>query len=646
MSWFKQIRQEELPQLLAKIIPYATLFVVAVSLGITIALGRLDLAAMGSYLAISVALVFIVVIFKPNLLKDGLDSVPSTFTLSSGAFRLTFLFFMLLYIVSLSLLIGNESRPLTYFVLVALMAGVIFFEIITSKPDQKNRTNLVLTQIILLSLNLIFGQTLKLDFFWGDIDAVAHMRWIELTAANGELPPQMGPYQYFPFLHLFQAIGSVVTGMNPQLSGFIFHGFSFAVSILLVYLLVRQLTGSYQLPMVATLIYALNRDVLTDAIPLLTRTMAFYLSLLVLYLLIRRRQDIRLKTMAVFLIIPLTITHNITLAYLTAIFIALIIIDIILHRRSTHISYTYPVLFVIVYISYWMFMATHFFVAIAHKFLFSELPIAIPTQTSVVLAYSVPAYSYLAKYADYIVLAFLAILGIVSQLALGKKGNRLGNIFALFALPALVFYMPTPTAFIYRLISTYRLALVLSPFIVFVVARGVLLFLHHSWSIKIGAWSKRAFTGLAVFLIVSYVFLSVTILGNQTDFNIGRFIGTENRHFFTRAELESFSFIDQRGGGATIYTDYFSLYYLLRWLDNYYLSSDIFVTESSTNYYFLLRQEELASREVLPFTSGIEQGFMGNLYPYRPTVFPHPKPTWEEGAKIYDNGSVVIYYPH
>ena len=643
MNRLKRIHEEDLPLLLAKIIPYACLFVVVPALFITTALGRPDLASMGLYLAISVILVAVIVIWKPNLLKENMDSAPPGFKLSSNCFSFSLLVFTLLYVVSLYLLIGNESRPLFFFILVASMAGLISIQILTTEPKHSNRRSIILVQIVLLSLNLILGQTLKLPLFWGDIDTLAHLRWINGIAAEGQVISAMGMYYDFPLFHIFQAVGTIVTDMEPKMSSFILHGLSFAVSILIVYLIVSQLTRSSQLPLLAALLYSVNRDVLLDVMPLLSRTMAFFLYLLVLYLLVREKSSIWLRGIAVFLIIPLTLTHHVTLAYISAILALLIVIDLIMHHRSTYIGYTYLFLFAITYTGYWVYVGTTLFRNIVPAIFPETIPITIPSQSSVAIAYAVPVYSYLAKYADYTVIAFLAILGIVSQLSLGTRGQKLGHIFALFSLLALVLYLPTPVAFLQRLILTPRLALLLSPFIVFVAARGISLFFTHKWSVDAQRWKKGALVGLGLFIIVFYTFSSVTILGNWTDFDLSKAVGSENRHYFTEAELDSFSFIAEHRGHVNVYTDYFSFYYLIRYLGTSPVSSDIFATVSREKAYFLLREEELQSKGVLLFTAEIHKGFMGSLYFYRPVVNPSPEPTWEEGNKIYDNHAVAIY---
>jgi len=325
MGWpkvdqFKGIRREELPSSLAKIIPYVSLFVVVGLLAFTLVKGRPDLALMGSYALIAVVLVVVIAVRKPSLLKGVADSSPPRFKFISCHFSSSVLSFILLYIVSVCFLVASTSRLLPYFIIIALMAGLITIQIFSIEANQGNRKWIIIAEIVFLALNIIFGQTLKLPLFWGDIDSIAHMHWIELIASRGHIAPEMGPYQDFPLFHVIQAVGITLTNIEQRMSIFLLNGICFAASIPIVYLLVKQLTGSCHLPLLATLLYAVNRDVLLDVMPLLPRAMAFFICLLILYLLLRRRNNIRLTIISIALIIPVTLTHHITLVYMSGIY--------------------------------------------------------------------------------------------------------------------------------------------------------------------------------------------------------------------------------------------------------------------------------------------------------------------------------------
>lgn len=105
------------------------------------------------------------------------------------------------------------------------MAVVILAEILTN--DYANKPASILFKIILLAANIIFGQTLKLPFYFGGTDILPHLHWIETLLANQHVTPELGSYQYFPLYHIFNAIGQLLTNLDLQTAYFAIIGLSF-----------------------------------------------------------------------------------------------------------------------------------------------------------------------------------------------------------------------------------------------------------------------------------------------------------------------------------------------------------------------------------------------------------------------------------
>ena len=148
LHWFKH-QSEDMPRFFGRIIPYACLFIVILVLAITIGLGRTDLASRGLYLIIPVTLAAVIAIWKPDLFSEGETPAASKFTVGSRHFPHLVLLFILLYLVTLCLLVGNETRPLSYFCLVAVMAGLILIEVLSIGQEQSGQRYIILTQIVL-----------------------------------------------------------------------------------------------------------------------------------------------------------------------------------------------------------------------------------------------------------------------------------------------------------------------------------------------------------------------------------------------------------------------------------------------------------------------------------------------------------------
>lgn len=640
LHWFKH-QSEDLPRFFGRIIPYACLFIVILVLAITIGLGRTDLASRGLYLIIPVTLAAVIAIWKPDLFSEGETSAASKFTVGSRHFPHLVLLFILLYLVTLCLLVGNETRPLSYFCLVAVMAGLILVEVLSIGQEQSGRRSIILTQIIFLSLNLIMGQTLKLPLFFGGTDILGHMRYIETIIAEGHVTPLMESYQYFPLFHVFDAVGMLVTGMGLKMSYFIVGGLSFVVSIPIVYLLVNWLTRNVKVSLIAVLIYSISQDAIFGGMYMVTRTMAYLLCLLALYLLLRGRGNIQFRGIAIFLILPLVLMHQATLVEVTGILLLIIIIELVLHRRSRYIGYTYPMLFVAAYISYWIYQCGPFIDPIIRSIVATAEPASLPVAGTLI----VPWYTYLAKHCDYSIIAFLAILGIIGQLSRGKRGGDLANIFALLSLVSLIFYLPGLSAYFTPLFLGYRLPLLLLPFIAFAAGSAVLLFIRQ-W--RANAKFRRVWTILGLGLVVVYCFCSVSILGNLTDFNIGKVVGNHNRGYFTEVELSSFSFIAEHKEETRVYSDYQASRYISGYLalpSSAYL--DVFDIDSIGEGYFLFRQGEYYSRgQLLFYLKRSEEGSFRRpvLKAYKLGENEDPGAIWEQQDKVFSNGGVDIYY--
>ena len=357
--------------LLAKALPYIFLLSVGGALTITIALGQFDLAGRGLYMVLPAVLVLIIST-RTSLIKKNSDTVSARIHLNLHSFTYVVLAFILLYPISLCILISNESRPFSYFCLISIMVGLIFVGILSVEQKHNGRRGIVLIQIAFLSLNLIFGQTLKLPLYFGATDIFSHMLFVRLIVENGHITPIMGLYQYFPLFHIFDTIGMLLTGMPLKASYFVFNGLAFIISIPIVYLLVSQLTKDARLPLVAVLLYSQSHHVIFNGMYMITRVMAYVLCLLALYLLIRGESKQWLRILAVFLIFPLVLTHQITLVYVFVILALLILIQLALYHRAHYISYTYLCLFVVSFLCYWSYIALTFFETMIGRMIVSE----------------------------------------------------------------------------------------------------------------------------------------------------------------------------------------------------------------------------------------------------------------------------------
>ncbi len=213
------------------------------------------------------------------------------------------------------------------------MAVVILAEILTN--DYANKPASILFKIILLAANIIFGQTLKLPFYFGGTDILPHLHWIETLLANQHVTPELGSYQYFPLYHIFNAIGQLLTNLDLQTAYFAIIGLSFLSSIFFVYLITYKVTNCPVKSLVTALVYSLSSEALFAGMSMVTRVMSYVIFLVMFYLLISKKQDnLRKNILALSLIIPLVFMHQITLVQEVIILGVFFLMELLIYHRN------------------------------------------------------------------------------------------------------------------------------------------------------------------------------------------------------------------------------------------------------------------------------------------------------------------------
>jgi len=517
------------------------------------------------------------------------------------------------------------------------MAGLVFIEILGTQQKHSNWQGIILTQIVLLSLNLIFGQTLNLPLYFGGGDILGHMGHINTIIESRHITSAMGGYQYFPLFHMFGTSGVLVTGMQLQTSYFVLNGLSFVISVPIVYLLAKQLTKDSRLPLLATLLYCLCREVIFNGMYMNTREMAYLFCLLVLYLLIQENRW--LKIVAVGLIFPLVLLHQTTLLHFSVILVVIMIVEFILRRRSQYIGLNYAVLFTIAYVGYWLWLCYPFFSGWLVTASASET-VNVPMEATAIRD---PLIATVAKSVDYSIIYFFVIIGIVNQLYQDGQSVTIGHVFALFTFMAFPFFIPAIAEIVSPLFLTYRVPLLLSPFIASTMAAGVLALLTQLDINKQRLKSVALFMPI-LFLIIIYSFSGVFLQGSTTDLNLRQLGAMDPRRYFTQAETESLSFLAQYKGDAPIYTDSHSAHYL----EGYFLipaekSADVFDLKTIGESYMVFRKETFELKGVLLFAPSEITAIYFKSYEYRTGVTPNLETVWQRENRIYNNNTVQIY---
>ncbi len=160
-------------------------------------------------------------------------------------------FFGLLTLSVLSVYLRPElyERPLLFFILTALMAGIIACEIITSS---RRHTSLIIIQILLLGVNISWSQLLIFPSLLG-IDPWYHSTLTNRIIEEGIIPEGHG-YLKLPLFHLIIAATSLVTGLPYKFAAMVSVGLGQVIcNALFVFLIAFSLFKNHRVGLLAAL---------------------------------------------------------------------------------------------------------------------------------------------------------------------------------------------------------------------------------------------------------------------------------------------------------------------------------------------------------------------------------------------------------
>lgn len=637
---FKKIGTESILTYLIRLIPPLCIAVVFLGLAaLSTLLKKPEMLLRGQYLALPIIAASLIIIFSKPKNIDSKEII-KLHHLPIGR-RNYHLIYILLYLISIYLLIAYQTRPLAYFILIGLMAVVIFAEILTA--NYVNKPAGILLKIILLAANLIFGQTLKLPLYFGGTDILPHLNWIKTLLTNQHITTPMENYEYFPLYHILNAMGRLLTNLDLQNAYFAVIGLSFLSSIYFIYLIAYRVTESINKSLAATLIYSLSSEALFAGMSMVTRVMSYVVFLIMFYLLLTKKQgDARNNMLALFLIIPLVLLHQITLVQEVMIFIAFFMLEIIIYHRNKLFRLMFPLIFIVGFTSYWLYVASPFFNG--------TIKILFTTTETVVIPESppnAPLYMSFTGNLETTIFAFFAIIGVYLLLVHGlaqKEKGRLGVLFALFSFLAMPLFFRGPADYFSPLLLSYRIPLMILPFMIVPVAEGLFFFLKSRGTRPQNTMKSTALLSFTIFVLAMTTTLT---LGNSTDLNLKKLLVKESRQYFTESELSGFDFCTGKiNNDIEVYTDYESVRYLSKYAGRKASSSNEFIESPATvgDGYLFLRSDHLKERGKLVFVTG-GAGFMGMSKTYTADDFNKKLilENLEKQNKTFENNTGVVY---
>lgn len=216
----------------ARVLPVVALL----GLGVPLLGNQPELTVLGAYIAAPFLIGSMVYYSRTRFDEPGTSLVVFKAALSG---------YFLLQALSIFLLVVSPVRPFVYYLVVATMATLIAVQILIFELTP-SKVELLLAQIAALLLNVVWGVTLKYNYFFGRTDVFPHVWWTEQLIETGYVTAAFEEYEPFPLWHILSAteyfaLGGIVEVKTIQ---FFTTGVAFAVGVAGVYLATKALFDS------------------------------------------------------------------------------------------------------------------------------------------------------------------------------------------------------------------------------------------------------------------------------------------------------------------------------------------------------------------------------------------------------------------
>lgn len=629
-----------------RLFPYLLILVALAGIGLTVYLRRLDMAGMSMTLIIPILAVAGILLRRRN--KDSV--VSSTAFVSRISFPNQVLLYVLVLAISIILLLLNAERPLAYFIVVAIAAGVIFIQIISERSPWTDY--LIIFEIVLLSLNLLWGTGLKYPLYFGGTDIMVHLNFIETIMDTGHFSGIGEQYRNFPGYQVLIAIGSEITGIPARYAAFIIMGLAWQAAIVFAYLIFQRFSNSSRIALAACLIFAVNEAAVYYGTYAVARSLEYVLFLgWFLVALNLFKKDIKFIPVLLIFTIAMVMTHHMTIILLTPILVLFYLCQKLFFgfRGENPLLPSVPIILLeVAFIAYFVWVSSGLFSSLLPPYLESFFS----TETSMAVDPGELAgspLSFIFNSAYYGLILIFALFGVYTAWNSGEESStrNILRTLSLAALLLLILFLPYPLGLLpqARITLSERFPLLVLPFVAIIIAYGIfyLIGMERKGSTESGSAARLPLWTVGLVLVVTFFSVITGINSRDTSYlpNSTRAPTT----YFTASEMDSFAFMNQKGNpGLVLYSDYFTvrnLYQLNSFSSRHVLKDgDISYIDSG---YIVLRIEELNKKGGLSFSS------LGNTletYRYQRDPF-DPEHDIIENTKtgncIYNNAAVKSF---
>jgi len=557
--------------------------------------------------------------------------------------NLSFYFVFLISVLIYSM--NMYYRPISYFILICILAGIIASEILYVREG--DRVASILLQIFLLSILIRAGIYYNFPSLMG-YDAYFHAGMAKMITETGVIPPIdiSSKYLYYPLAHIFISITQLMGGLDVKDGIFYSIGFANIFITAGIYLIGKKLEGP-QMGLLAALLINLNNHNIVSGITNITPgSLVLCYFIIILYVIFSEKPSLVMTGLVLTTTVLMVLTHQLT-TFVVFLALVSILVGKYLHNflyeslPSAAAGFNYILFFVICLQTYWMFTyvtpETSFFEMIV-KPLMEVLQIG-SSYSSEELIVGATAHQesleVLILHISYLALPFFAIGGVLAWFSRrdAKKIDKFSIALVVVILYSFAYGIPLMGM---RNFLTSRWFPLIAVFLV-LVAASYILKLTSLFS------SKKAKISTIFIIMLFFSFVMVTTPGINKD---NPLVGKETtvRNQFKNIEIQAVETLSTvHSGNILMDSPYDScLFYRNQGYDTnnatYFNTNQIETREISGDGMVLLRKSTLGE----PISINDPNRFGVSIIQPLPAEFFNSFEA-PEYALVYDNAEVFAY---
>lgn len=555
------------------------------------------------------------------------------------SFYLIFLICVLIYSMNL------YYRPISYFILISVLAAIIASQILYIRKGDSVVS--ILLQIFLLSILMRVGIFYNFPSLMG-YDAYFHASMARYITDTGSIAPIeiSGKYFYYPLAHIFISATQIMGNTDVKDAIFYSIGIVSILSTLVIFLIGEKLEGP-QMGLLATLLINLNNHNIVAGIANITPgSLVLCYFIFVIYAIFSEKQSLRYTGLILITTILMVLTHQLT-TFVVLLSLASIYAGKYLHNHvykslpTKTNSFNYMLFFVISLQTYWMFTFVNPNTSFLEMVLGPLMDVieagSSYSSEELILgsARNQETLEVLLLHISYLALPFFAIGGVLAWFS----GRDIKSIykFSVALVVAILYGLAYGIPLLgMRNFLTSRWFPLIAVFLVLVAA---------SYMLKLASLfnSKKAKV-LAIFVIISlFSFIMVTTPGINKD-NPLVAKDTTVRNQFKEVEIEAIKTITAKHSGNILMDSPYDscLFYRDRGYDSsnatYFNIQHIQTGEIAGNPLVLLRKSTLKE----PVSINDPERYGVNFIQKMPEEFFNRFKTYDY-ARVYDNEEVFAY---